>query len=107
MTVKSTITPEPAGIWLRVSTADQTEASQEPDILAWCQAHGYTVARQYTLNGKSAYHGKQQDAIDEALADLRGHNPRPGLLERGSPGAPGHRGDAESVPAGPRGGRQD
>jgi DNA invertase Pin-like site-specific DNA recombinase len=71
MTVEFTITPEPAGVWLRVSTGGQDEQNQLPAIEGHCQARGYQIARRYVLNGKSAYHGAQQDQLDQVLADLR------------------------------------
>lgn len=63
--------PEPAGVWLRVSSGGQDEANQEPDVLAYCAAKGYTVARRYTVHAKSAYHGDQQPDLDQAVADMR------------------------------------
>lgn len=60
-----------AATWLRVSTKQQDEASQVPDITAWCEAHGYDVARQYIVHGKSAFHGKHQKTLDQMFADMR------------------------------------
>ena len=62
---------EPAGIWVRVSTADQSEASQTPDVLGHCAAHGYDVTRRYELNDKSASKGEQQAKLDAMLEDMR------------------------------------
>ena len=59
-----------AGIWLRVSTKAQDEASQIPDIQKWCETLGYDVKREYVVHGKSAYHGKHQKALDEMFADM-------------------------------------
>lgn len=60
-----------AAIWARVSSAAQDEASQLPDIQAWCEAHGYTVTREYVIHGKSAYHGAHQKTLDEMFADMQ------------------------------------
>jgi site-specific DNA recombinase len=59
-----------AGIWLRVSTNAQDEASQLPDIQAWCDCHEYDVKREYLVHGKSAYHGKHQKTLDEMFSDM-------------------------------------
>jgi DNA invertase Pin-like site-specific DNA recombinase len=61
----------PAGIWVRVSTADQTEASQVPDIERYCAAHDYDIVKRYELNDRSAFHGEQEAYQREALADTR------------------------------------
>lgn len=60
-----------AGVWVRVSTADQSEASQVPDIERHCQAKGYAITQRYTLNDKSASKGEQQAKLDEMLTDMR------------------------------------
>ncbi len=62
---------EPAGTWVRVSTADQNEASQVPDVERHCQERGYLVTRRYELNDKSASKGEQQATLDEMLNDMR------------------------------------
>jgi DNA invertase Pin-like site-specific DNA recombinase len=62
---------EPAGVWVRVSTADQSEASQVPDVERHCQDRGYRIERRYELNDKSASKGEQQAALDEMLIDMR------------------------------------
>ena len=62
---------EQAGVWVRVSTADQTEANQVPDIERHCAAHGYTIARRYELNDKSASKGAQQSYQDQVFEDIR------------------------------------
>ena len=63
-----------AGVWTRVSTGAQDESNQRPAIDAYCAAHGYTAAREYELNDKSAYCGEQEAKQLEALADTRsGH----------------------------------
>lgn len=58
---------EQAAIWQRVSTDGQDEASQLPDLVKWCDAHGYDVAERYVVHGKSAYHGKHAATLDEAF----------------------------------------
>jgi len=62
---------ELAGIWVRVSTDRQDEASQLPDVLGHCAARGYDVAKRYELRDKSAFHGEQEAALAEMLADVR------------------------------------
>jgi DNA invertase Pin-like site-specific DNA recombinase len=62
---------EPAGIWVRVSSGAQDEANQVPDVEKHCAAHGYGIARRYTVHGKSASKGKQQPYLDQVLADMR------------------------------------
>lgn len=59
---------EQAGIWLRVSTGDQDEQNQLPDITAWCENHGYDVAEQYVIHGKSAHKGNK--AFDRTWAKV-------------------------------------
>ena len=61
---------EPAGIWVRVSSGKQDEANQVPDLEKHC-AGRYTIARRYTVHGKSASKGKQQAYLDQMLADMR------------------------------------
>jgi site-specific DNA recombinase len=64
---------EKAGIWLRVSSGKQDEASQLPDCQAWCESHGYATAETYQVHGRSAYKGNKQFdlAWDRALADMK------------------------------------
>src|SRR5438309_921587 len=69
--VRVTSRNEPAGVWVRVSTADQAEASQVPDVERHCQDRGYRIERRYELNDKSASKGEQQAALDEMLNDMR------------------------------------
>lgn len=61
---------ERAGIWQRVSTLAQDEASQLPDMLTWCDEHDYEVAEKYVIHGKSAWKGKHAEALDKAFADM-------------------------------------
>ncbi len=60
-----------AGVWVRVSSGGQDEANQVPDLERYCDQHGYTLATRYVLHGKSASKGKQQEALDQALDDMR------------------------------------
>jgi DNA invertase Pin-like site-specific DNA recombinase len=62
---------EPAGIWLRVSSGKQDEALQLPQVLKHCADKGYRPAKWYVIHGKSAYHGKHQKDLDQALEDMR------------------------------------
>jgi DNA invertase Pin-like site-specific DNA recombinase len=62
---------EPAGVWLRVSSGKQDEALQLPQVLRHCAERGYRPARWYIIHGKSAYHGKHQSDLDQALQDMR------------------------------------
>src|ERR1700722_19535962 len=62
---------EYSGRWLRVSTGAQDEASQLPDLVKWEQAHGYDVRAEYTVHGKSAYHGQQDAALDQVISDMQ------------------------------------
>lgn len=67
----TTETQERAGIWQRVSTGGQDEASQLPDILRYCADHGYApVEPYYTVHGKSAFHGRQAADLDRAFNDM-------------------------------------
>ena len=61
----------PVGVWIRVSSGDQTEALQIPDVMRYCAERGYYVIRCYALNDKSAFKGEQEAKQDEALADTR------------------------------------
>ena len=60
-----------AGRWLRVSTGGQDEDNQVPDITRWNEARDYEVRATYTLHGKSASKGEQQQTLDQMLADMR------------------------------------
>ena len=57
---------EQVGIGLRVSTGDQDEQNQLSDNTAWCENHGYDVAVQYIVHGKSAH--KSNKAFDKTWA---------------------------------------
>jgi site-specific DNA recombinase len=62
---------EKAGIWQRVSTGGQDEASQLPDLARWCEAHSYDIAERYVLHGKSASKGKQDSYLDQVIRDMQ------------------------------------
>jgi DNA invertase Pin-like site-specific DNA recombinase len=61
---------EAAAKWLRVSTKGQDEASQDPDLIRWCEQYDYEVKAEYVIHGRSAYHGKHQKSLDEMFADM-------------------------------------
>jgi DNA invertase Pin-like site-specific DNA recombinase len=60
-----------AGIWVRVSSGGQDEENQVPDLERYCGQRGYVIATRYVLHAKSASKGKQQQALDQALDDMR------------------------------------
>src|SRR5258707_13193233 len=60
-----------AGVWVRVSTGDQDETNQVPDIERHCAAHDYSIERRHELNDKSASKVEQQTKLDEMLHDMR------------------------------------
>lgn len=62
---------ENAGIWQRVSTGAQDEASQLPDLTRWCEARGYEIAARYVLHGKSASKGKHDKYLDQVISDMQ------------------------------------
>jgi DNA invertase Pin-like site-specific DNA recombinase len=55
-------------IWLRVSTAKQDEASQLPEVRAYCDAQGYEIAGMIEVHGESAFHGEQDPYWAKAVA---------------------------------------
>lgn len=59
------------GAWVRVSSGGRDEENQVPDVERHCTDRGYTIAKWYTLNDKSASKGEQQTMLDEMLADMR------------------------------------
>lgn len=69
---------ELAGMWVRVSSGGQDEANQLPAVQKYCAAHGYPIGTKadgtpalYEVHAKSAWHGKQQADLDQAVADMR------------------------------------
>ncbi len=63
---------ERARLWQRVSTGGQDEASQLPDLIAWCDTHNYeySLDGRYVIKGKSAYKKKQEAALNQAISDM-------------------------------------
>lgn len=63
---------ERARLWQRVSTGGQDEASQLPDLISWCDSHAYSysLTDAYVVRGRSAWHGRHQDTLDRAFADM-------------------------------------
>lgn len=63
---------ERARLWQRVSTGGQDEASQLPDLIRWCDTrqYEYDLGERYVVHGKSAWHKKQQKALDRAISDM-------------------------------------
>jgi DNA invertase Pin-like site-specific DNA recombinase len=61
---------EKAARWFRVSSGGQDEANQFVKVDAHVLAHGYEVARTFTLHGDSAFHGEQEPELAEVLADI-------------------------------------
>jgi DNA invertase Pin-like site-specific DNA recombinase len=63
---------ERARLWQRVSTGAQDEASQLPDLIRWCDTHEYEydLDERYIVHGKSAYHKKQEKALNQAISDM-------------------------------------
>jgi DNA invertase Pin-like site-specific DNA recombinase len=63
---------ELAAVVLRVSSTGKRQSTENQDAPAYGLAakHGYTVAREIRIK-TSAYHGKQQQALDELLDGIR------------------------------------
>lgn len=61
----------PVGAWVRVSSGAQDEANQAPAVIRHCIDRKYWPVRWYVVHSKSAYHGEQQGALDEAVEDMR------------------------------------
>jgi DNA invertase Pin-like site-specific DNA recombinase len=64
----------PVGAWIRVSSGKQDEANQVPSVIGYCVQHRYWVTRWYLVHAKSAFKGEQQEALDEAVGDMRDGN---------------------------------
>jgi Resolvase, N terminal domain/Recombinase len=63
-----------AGIWIRVSTGEQDEANQIPDLERYCANKPYAIVARYELHDRSASKGEQEQAMQQVLADLKsGH----------------------------------
>lgn len=69
----TTVAAERAGTWFRVSTKDQDEANQQPEVLTWVADHGYEHTATYQVHGASARKGnKRFDATwTQVLEDFR------------------------------------
>ncbi len=52
-----------------MSTGGQDEENQVPEVERYCTERGYSVVKRYSLHDASAYHGEQDEAQREALAD--------------------------------------
>lgn len=52
---------------LRVSTGDQDEASQWPDIETFTDANGLHVVHVERIHGRSAFHGKHLTQVRKAV----------------------------------------
>ena len=59
------------GLWARVSTDDQQSENQIRELREWAARRGFTVAREYVLDGDTASKGEQDAALEEAFADAR------------------------------------
>lgn len=59
---------ETAGVWIRVSTASQDEASQLPDCVRYREARGYAEGPIYEVHGASAHKGNRR--FDRAWAGV-------------------------------------
>ncbi len=64
------MTAKRAALWVRVSTSEQETANQLPVLREWAENRGYEVAKVYDVT-ESAYSGKHQDRLNEALDDAR------------------------------------
>jgi DNA invertase Pin-like site-specific DNA recombinase len=60
-----------ADIWARVSTDEQDTGNRLADLRAWADRRGLDVAREYILDGASAWTGEHRAQRVEALADAR------------------------------------
>jgi DNA invertase Pin-like site-specific DNA recombinase len=60
MSASTAIEAERAGAWFRVSTKDQDEANQQPEVMKWIEDHGYEPAATYQIHGASARKGNKR-----------------------------------------------
>jgi DNA invertase Pin-like site-specific DNA recombinase len=58
-----------AAIWARVSTENQHEENQLPDLERFCEHHGYAITKRYLLNDVSAYKGEHRASLKTVLDD--------------------------------------
>jgi DNA invertase Pin-like site-specific DNA recombinase len=54
----------------RVSTRAQDALKQRADLDAWDASHGYEAGPAYSVDGKSAFHGRQIPTLERAVADM-------------------------------------
>ena len=54
----------------RVSARAQDALKQRADLDAWDASHGYEAGPAYSVDGKSAFHGRQIPALEGAVADM-------------------------------------
>jgi len=67
-----------AWAYLRVSTKQQTEENQRPDVVAWCQNHACELLKVYTEK-ESGFKSGRQRQLAKLLEDVR-KGPRPDYL---------------------------
>jgi DNA invertase Pin-like site-specific DNA recombinase len=60
MSTATAVAAERAGAWFRVSTKDQDEASQQPEVMKWIEDRGYGHAATYQIHGASARKGNKR-----------------------------------------------
>lgn len=60
-----------AAVFARVSTGDQSEQNQIPDIERYCGERGYEISARYCLRGKSAFKGAQRGEIAKVVEAIR------------------------------------
>lgn len=62
-----------AGTLIRVSSGNQDEQNQVPDVDGYTASHGYRAVKgqRYVLHDKSAYKGEQQETLDKIVAAMQ------------------------------------
>ena len=58
---------EDGAIIIRVSTGEQDEANQVPDLEKLCVEHRVRIKKRFELHDRSAYKGEQEECQEEAL----------------------------------------
>jgi DNA invertase Pin-like site-specific DNA recombinase len=61
----------PVGAWVRVSSGAQDEENQVPAVIQYCTGRKYWPVVWYIVHAKSAFHGKHQGILDQAVDDMR------------------------------------
>lgn len=61
--------PVPSGIWIRVSSENQSEDNQLSDCEDYCEEQGYLVKRTFCVHGKSAWRPGKLDAEKQAVLE--------------------------------------